>query len=203
MSVKKIVILLTCLVMTAAAGCGAGNETADRTGGGQSSVQDVLESGMAEADGSPAGEAAQDQAQTAGRQSGVNENAPAPEAVDTAPVSGSGDIDVDLTALSGTMVYSEVYNMMASPGDYVGKTVKMDGTFALYHDEESDNYYFACIVKDATACCSQGIEFVLTDDYTYPDDYPAPDEEITVVGVFDTYMEGEYMYCTLRSAVLV
>ena len=34
------------------------------------------------------------------------------------------------------------------------------------------------------------------------EDYPEIDEEITVVGVFDTYMEGEYRYCTLRNASL-
>ncbi len=38
-------------------------------------------------------------------------------------------IDVDLTTLSGTMVYSEVFNMIANPEDYVGKTIKMQGQF--------------------------------------------------------------------------
>ena len=93
--------------------------------------------------------------------------------------------------------------MMASPEQYIGKTVKMDGLFAYYHDEATGNYYFACIIQDATTCCAQGIEFVLTEDYVYPDDYPEVDEEICVVGVFDTYQEGDYTYCTLRKAKLV
>jgi len=38
-------------------------------------------------------------------------------------------IDVDLTAMSATMVYSEVQNMMLKPADYMGKTVKMAGAF--------------------------------------------------------------------------
>ena len=59
-------------------------------------------------------------------------------------------IDVDLTALSSTMVYSEVYNMMTSPEDYIGKTVKMKGMYSVYHDESTDKYCFACIIKDAT-----------------------------------------------------
>lgn len=112
-------------------------------------------------------------------------------------------IDVDLTILSSTMVYSEVYNMMTSPKDYIGKTVKMKGLYAYAHDETTGNDYFACIVQDATACCAQGIEFVLTEEYRYPDDYPKGDEEICVVGVFDTYQEGDYTYCTLRNAKLV
>lgn len=112
----------------------------------------------------------------------------------------SGEIDVDLTTLSGTMVYAEVYNMMISPKNYIGKTVKMNGTFTAYYDEDSGNYYFSCIIMDATACCSQGIEFILTDDYIYPDDYPEEGDTICVVGVFDTYKEGDYTYCTLRNA---
>ena len=111
-------------------------------------------------------------------------------------------VDVDLTVLSSTMVYSEVYNMMLSPEDYIGKTVKMEGIYSVFYDEVSDKYYFACIIMDATACCSQGIEFELRDDYKYPDDYPEEGSYICVEGVFDTYMEGENLYCTLRDAEL-
>ena len=112
------------------------------------------------------------------------------------PAEKSDEIDVDLTKLSSTMVYSEVYNMITSPDQYIGKTVKMKGPFAFYYDEATDTRYYACIIRDATACCAQGIEFVLTDDY------PQVDEEICVVGVFDTYRDGEYTYCTLRNARL-
>ncbi len=122
---------------------------------------------------------------------------------DQQPAESQDRVDVDLTALSSTMVYAEVYNMMVSPETYIGKTVKMKGQFAYYHDEKTDNYYFACIIQDATACCAQGIEFVLTDDYVYPDDYPGVDEEISVIGVFDTYQEGNKTYCTLRNAKLI
>ncbi len=45
----------------------------------------------------------------------------------SAPAQSTDGIDVDLTKLSSTMVYSEVYNMMYTPDDYIGKTVKMNG----------------------------------------------------------------------------
>ena len=45
------------------------------------------------------------------------------------PTQGTDGVDVDLTRLSSTMVYSEVYNMMNAPGDYIGKTIKMTGQF--------------------------------------------------------------------------
>ena len=56
------------------------------------------------------------------------------------------------------------------------------------------------MIPDATACCSQGIEFLLDGNYTYPNDYPQIGTEITVEGVFDTYYEGAYRYCQLINA---
>ena len=118
-------------------------------------------------------------------------------------------IDVDLTKLSSTMVYSEVYAMMTSPQDYIGKTVKMNGQFAIYQATDAngqpvpDQIYFACVIADATACCQQGLEFVLAGNAKYPDDYPELGTEITVVGEFQTYMEGTQQYCHLVNAELV
>lgn len=107
---------------------------------------------------------------------------------------GDGNqIDVDLTRLSSTMVYSEVSNMCQAPDKYLGKTVKMIGRFAVYPGNDRD--YYACVIADATACCSQGIEFVLKDG-----NYPEADEIITVTGRFETYMEGTNMYIQLADA---
>ena len=47
-------------------------------------------------------------------------------------VTQASDIDIDLTRLSSTMVYSEVYNMMNTPENYVGKMVRMNGKLAVY-----------------------------------------------------------------------
>ena len=118
-------------------------------------------------------------------------------AAEIGSVSGK-PIDVDLTQLSSTMVYSEVFNMMMSPDDYVGKIVKMQGTYTVYDGEIRK--YHACLIADATACCAQGIEFQLTQEYQYPDDYPKEGELITVIGIFDVYKEGSYQYYQLSNA---
>ncbi len=127
---------------------------------------------------------------------------PAPASADT----GKNAIDVDLTQLSSTMVYSEVYAMMYEPEQYIGKKVKMNGAFSAWTAEDGETY-FACVVKDATACCAQGLEFKLKDSYTYPDDYPQPNDNITVVGTFDTYQEelnGDYyVFLILKDAELL
>lgn len=141
----------------------------------------------------------------AGMMAGCGKNSAADSsAADSSAVDGSeaGGIDIDLTALSSTMVYSEVYNMMYAPEEYIGKTVKMDGLFSVYQDQSTGNNYFACVIQDAAACCAQGIEFQLSDDYVYPEDYPEVGDSVSVIGVFDTYQEGDYRYCTLRNARL-
>ena len=74
--------------------------------------------------------------------------------------SAAGGVDLDLTVMSSTMVYSEVYNITVAPEEYIGNIVRMKGEFATQVDPESGKRYFACIIKDATACCAQGIEFV-------------------------------------------
>ena len=115
--------------------------------------------------------------------------------------------DVDLTKLSSTMIYSEVYNMMSEPDTYVGKSVRMSGQFTLFEATDTDGNpipdqtYFACIIADATACCSQGLEFVLAGEHTYPDDYPELGDDIVVSGTFETYDEDGYIYCHLVDAV--
>ncbi len=93
--------------------------------------------------------------------------------------------------------------MMTAPEGYVGKSVKMKGQFAYYEDPETKNQYFACIIADATACCSQGLEFVLKGEYSYPNDYPKLGTEITVTGTFKTYQEDGATYCQLVDASLV
>lgn len=120
----------------------------------------------------------------------------------------AGKVDVDLTALSSTMVYSEVYNMLYNdPAHYLGKTVKAKGTFSIYQLVEDgvlqpDPVSYACIISDAAACCAEGMEFVLKDDLAYPDDYPELGAEITVIGEFQSYEENGMTWYHLVNARL-
>lgn len=109
-------------------------------------------------------------------------------------------VDLDLTQLSSTLIYSEVYNMLITPDDYKGKIIKMKGQFNQYTDEETGKTYNAVIIPDATACCQQGLEFELSDK-TNPNFEQGA--EITVVGTFDTYSEGELLYCHLENAKII
>ena len=120
----------------------------------------------------------------------------------------AGKVDVDLTVLSSTMVYSEVYNMLYNdPAHYLGKTVKARGTFSIYQLVtdgvlQPDPVSYACIISDAAACCAEGMEFVLEGDLTYPDDYPELGAEITVIGEFQSYEENGMTWYHLVNARL-
>lgn len=176
---KSITLLLCAVILFALTGCGGSTGSAGRAGNQPTGVKDVLSAETTE-------------------QNSQKESATRQEQNGTKKTNAVGAIDVDLTALSSTLVYSEVYHMMSEPKDYLGKTVKMNGKMAVYHDNNTGKDYYACIVSDATACCSQGIEFVLRNGYSYPN----KGDDICVVGVFTTYQEGENTYCTLKNASL-
>ncbi len=80
----------------------------------------------------------------------------------------------------------------------------MHGLYSIYVDEETEKTYYACFISDAAACCQQGVEFDPGEELRSwdPKDFPKQGDEITVVGVYDTYEEDGYKYCTLRDAVL-
>ena len=109
-------------------------------------------------------------------------------------------VDLDLSALSGTVVYSQVYDMIEDPEAYLGQTVKLKGNFSYFQDPDTQNEYFAAVIADATACCAQGIEFVWAGEHAYPRDYPPLDTMLTVTGTFGTYEEDGYTYLRLSDA---
>lgn len=111
-----------------------------------------------------------------------------------------GDVDVDLSLLSSTMTYAEVFNMRTEPDAYVCKTVRLCGRFTANSNKDKTRYYPSVVVTDATACCAQGMEFVLEGEPTYPDGYPQPDSDIVVVGTFETYEDMGMTFCRLARA---
>lgn len=182
--------------------CSGEAKATSRTAGTTQTVNDILEQGLADREKQAVTIYTPDPTSTP-------TPVPSPTAADAAEekeeteenvvLSTTEGIDIDLTQLSSTLVYSEVYNMMYIPEDYIGKTIKMEGACSFYHDDITGNEYYSCIIKDATACCAQGIEFIPLNSEAVPGE----GGDVTVVGVFDTYQEGDYMYCTLRNATVL
>lgn len=115
----------------------------------------------------------------------------------------SEGVDVDLTLMGSDLVYATVYQMMSKPEEYEGKTIRIEGKYYASYYPITDKYYNYCLIADAAACCSQGLEFELGGGVVYPDGYPEDQSEVIVTGVFETYTEeaGQtFYYCRLRDA---
>lgn len=189
---KRLFCLLLAVCMTLSL-CACGKDSEEGAGNDASSSNEKS-SASAESIPTPKEQKTPDEQQT-------------PEEPEQTQTSADG-VDVDLTVLSSTMVYSEVYNMLYNdPAHYFGKTVKAKGTFSIYQLVtdgvlQPDPVAYACIIADATACCAEGMEFVLEGDYTYPDDYPELGAEITVIGEFQSYEENGMTWYHLVNARL-
>ena len=112
-------------------------------------------------------------------------------------------IDLDLSAMSGTVVYAQVYNLMYEYQSWLGKTIRIAGYYNYYDDQSHGVVYHACIVPDATACCAQGIEFVLAGEHAWPEEYPAIGTDIVVTGQLELYEDEGVPYLHLVNAEMV
>jgi hypothetical protein len=112
-------------------------------------------------------------------------------------------VDLDLSVMSGTVVYAQVYNMMYEPESYLGRVIRIAGYYNAFADKDRGIVYHACIVPDATACCAQGIEFVLAGEHSWPEDYPEDGTDIVVTGRLELYEEDGRQYLHLVDSDLV
>lgn len=116
------------------------------------------------------------------------------------------NVDIDLTVMSSDMVYATVSQIMMDPESYFGKKIKISGPYYSTLYEDTGIRYHFVIIEDATACCQQGMEFVWDDgSHVYPDEYPADDTRVSVVGTFETYKDNpddQFQYCRLADATL-
>lgn len=180
---KKRWILL-CIFALCITGCGKSTDSKVNT---KNSVQQVMD------------EQTKDEKED---QSIVEENV-SEENIAEENITDDTEVDYDLTQMSSDMVYATVYQMMTEPEKYEGMTFRMDGLYYAGADETAGTCYHYCIIKDAMACCAQGLEFVWGDgSHKYPDEYPAENTEIEVQGTFETYKEKDYdtIFCRLANA---
>ena len=183
---KRILALVLSLITAAALTACCGSQAAIKGGvGGTATVAQIMEDAgkQPEAPAENTVEAPQP----------AEAEAPAQQ-TETAPVSDG--VDIDLTQMNATMVYAEVSNIMYMPDDYIGKIIRMNGMAVSSTDPETGIIYHAIIIRDATACCASGLDYILSDGQEYP-----PDEsDATVTGEFELYEENGFFYCQLKDA---
>ena len=109
-------------------------------------------------------------------------------------------VDLDLSVLSSTVVYAEMYNIQFDPGQYLGKVIRLRGLYSYYREPSTGVSYYACVVPDATACCMQGMEFVPAIEPEDPDHFLEDSADITVTGRLEIYVEEGTSYLHLVEA---
>ena len=122
-----------------------------------------------------------------------------PGRIETTTTPAPSKVDLDLTKMSATMIYSTIFDMLIMPEDYVDKNIKLSGWFETYTDPQTGEMYYAVVVPDATACCQQGLEFVWKGNHAYPDDFPKPGQNITVTGIYKMIENDGVTYTYLEA----
>ena len=134
-------------------------------------------------------------------ESNTNENSTEAE---SESVKKDGEVDYDLTVMGADMVYATVYQMMIDPKSYIGKSFKIRGNYYSSYSKDKDVYYRFCMIKDAAACCAQGLELLWADEkMNRHENCPEEDALVTVEGVFETYEEGPNTYGRIKDAKIV
>lgn len=186
---KKSIILITVILLMT--GCGNKNNTSKKLASGNS-VDEIINNQINTT------QANETQTSEADNVSKIDNTIKAGD-------SQTNDVDYDLTTMSSDMVYAIVYQIMVNPEQYEGKTFRIDGNFYATYYQPTQKYYYYCVIKDATACCSQGLEFVWEDgSHIYPDEYPSKGTDVIVEGTLETYKEDgdNNMYCRLINSSL-
>lgn len=126
---------------------------------------------------------------------------PAPESAH----SEDRTVDFDLTGLNTNMLYAEVFHMGAYPEKYNGKTIKLTGTFARFPksvDEKglsaSNDTVYVCMISDAMACCSIGIEFTPEKGSSFWTNPPEVGSKITITGLCDISIDENAYFTVIR-----
>ncbi len=189
------ILLLAAVVLIS--GCGKQTDNGKGINNGKT-VDKVIESQVKKEEQKKTEESTKEDTQKNDQQ---NTDTQTPESVQGSVNAPEASVDVDLSVMDSDMIYATVYQMMSDPEQYVGKTFRIEGKFYVTDDEMTKNQYYYCVIKDATECCAQGLEFVWGDgSHIYPDEYPTDGTEVIVDGTFELYMENDSRYCRLANA---
>ena len=107
-------------------------------------------------------------------------------------------VDFDISVMNANMVYAQVFDMMMQPEVYRDKIIKIAGDYYRLPDNKG-NMTNAVIIRDALACCQQGMEFV----WDFGEAVPAQETHITVIGPFKITTDSEGLMRTFIQATSV
>ena len=104
--------------------------------------------------------------------------------------------DIDLTKMSKTMLFAVVLDIRSRPEQYLGKSVRMTGKFAIIQGVDAqgqpdpDKIFYNCVIPGAQS----SLEFGVAGKLYYPEDFPDLESTITVEGVYEKYEDNGKVY---------
>ena len=104
--------------------------------------------------------------------------------------------DIDLTKMSKTMLFAVVLDIHSRPEQYLGKSVRMSGKFAIIQGVDAqgqpdpDKIFYNCVIPGAQS----SLEFNVAGELYYPEDFPDLESTITVEGVYEKYEDNGKVY---------
>ena len=111
----------------------------------------------------------------------------APENKSESKPAASDGIDYDFTDMNFNILNAMNFEMAVDPEKFYGKVMKMRGQFFTVVEPESGQRFYYCVIYDPTACCQTGLDFMMTGDKVYPDDFPPEETYIEIQGPFKDF----------------
>jgi len=116
-------------------------------------------------------------------------------------------VDVDFVRMGATVAQVEFYYLLASSGDYIGKTIRASGEyFSMFiPDYGREFHYVTVVVGDAFCCPSEGFEIRFNQGSASYGHFPAQNTMIEVVGVLGRYDEfGQgFLYLAIDEIIIL
>src|SRR5215510_7298516 len=69
------------------------------------------------------------------------------------PVSEDSGVDMDLSKVSPNMMRVAIENMMMTPNDYIGSSVRVDGAYTSIHDDKTETDAHFLLIGTGDDCC--------------------------------------------------
>jgi uncharacterized membrane protein YcgQ (UPF0703/DUF1980 family) len=83
-----------------------------------------------------------------------------------------------------------------NPNDYIGRTIRYEGFFTYFDNEETGQRYNS-VVRNGPGCC--GYDALVGFEVEWKGDMPKVDDWCAVEGTIDTYVEDGLDYIVVRA----
>ena len=104
----------------------------------------------------------------------------------------SNEIQFDISEMNDTMSFSMLFQITMNPDFFLDTTIKINGRFLRDYSYFSERYYNYVMITDEAGCCQNGLEFLVKNKENIDANYPAQNEEISIIGTLKMLEAGGY-----------